>query len=68
MTSAAQKHPSNVVSPENLLDPHPLYRELRENDPVHWSDVLNSWLITRHDDVMSCYRRSTWRSPACTSP
>jgi cytochrome P450 PksS len=56
MTSAAQKHPINPGSQENLLDPHPLHRELRENDPVHWSDVLNAWLITRHDDVMSCYR------------
>jgi cytochrome P450 PksS len=56
MTSAAQKHPINPVSQENLLDPLPLYRELRENDPVHWSDVLNAWVMTRHDDVTSCYR------------
>ncbi len=58
MTSAAQRPPINPVSPENLLDPIPLYRELREDDPVHWSDVLNAWLITRHDDVTSCYRDS----------
>jgi cytochrome P450 len=48
----------NPVSPENLLDPVPLYRELRSNDPVHWSDLLNAWLIFRYDDVMNCFRDS----------
>jgi cytochrome P450 PksS len=46
----------NPASPENLLDPLPLYKELRENDPVHWSSVLNAWFITRYDDVLNCFR------------
>jgi cytochrome P450 len=24
---------------------------LRESDPVHWSDELAAWIVTRHDDV-----------------
>jgi len=37
-------------SPEFLRDPFPLYRRLREEDPVHWSPRLKSWVLTRYDD------------------
>jgi cytochrome P450 len=56
MASAAQSIQLNPVSPENLLDPVPLYSELRANAPVLWSDMLRAWFITRHDDVMNCFR------------
>lgn len=32
-------------------DPYAVYGELREQDPVHWDDVLKAWAVTRHDDV-----------------
>jgi len=32
-------------------DPYPTYRQLREEDPVHWSDNWGAWLITRYEDV-----------------
>ncbi|HEX5103559.1 MAG TPA: cytochrome P450 [Pirellulaceae bacterium] len=32
-------------------DPYPIYRELRESDPVHWDDSLHAWILTRYDDV-----------------
>jgi cytochrome P450 len=32
-------------------DPYPIYESLRVQDPVHWSDSLNGWLLTRYDDV-----------------
>ena len=38
-------------SPQFLADPFPVYRELRERDPVHWSPRLKSWVLTRYDDV-----------------
>lgn len=34
-----------------LADPYPLLRWLREHDPVHWSDTLGVWLVTRYADV-----------------
>ena len=40
-------------TPAFLADPFPLYRRLREEDPVHWSPRLKSWVLTRYDDVRS---------------
>ena len=34
-----------------LSNPYPLYDQLRTEDPVHWSNLANSWIITRYDDV-----------------
>jgi len=39
-----------------MRDPYPLLRELRERSPVHWSEVLGGWLLTRFDDVMVTFR------------
>ncbi|MCH2203383.1 MAG: cytochrome P450, partial [Fuerstiella sp.] len=41
---------------ERLQDPYPLLRRLREEDPVHWCEPMNLWLVTRYDDVFSCLR------------
>ena len=38
-------------APEFLADPYPVYRRLREEDPVHWSPRLKAWVLTRYDDV-----------------
>ncbi len=46
----------NVISPENLLNPVPLYKELRENHPVYFAEELSAWLVTRYDDVTNCFR------------
>jgi cytochrome P450 len=53
---AAHKLQLNPVSPENLLEPIPLYRELRIREPVYWSDAVQAWFITRHEDVVACFR------------
>ena len=36
---------------EFLADPFPIYRRLRQEDPVHWSPRLKAWVLTRYDDV-----------------
>lgn len=38
-------------APEFLRDPFQLYRRMREEDPVHWSPRLKSWVLTRYGDV-----------------
>jgi len=35
-----------------LDDPYPFYDRLRSEDPVHWSDILKGWVLTRHADVV----------------
>src|SRR5262249_39580144 len=37
-------------------DPYPTYHQLQENDPVHWSNIINSWVLTRYADVLSVLR------------
>ena len=29
-------------------DPHLVWDQLREDDPIHWSDSLEAWVVTRH--------------------
>src|SRR3990172_11124667 len=42
----------NPFVPEIHANPYPLYRQLREEDPVHWSPLLEGWILTRYDDVL----------------
>ena len=35
-----------------LADPYPLYRRLREHDPVHWDPYLHSWVVTSYPEVV----------------
>lgn len=54
--SAERKARLNPLSPENLLNPAPFYKELRETSPVHWSEEIQSWLVTRYEDVTNGFR------------
>lgn len=42
----------NPVDPEFLRDPYPFYAHLRDNDPVHWSN-LGFWVVSRFEDSRS---------------
>ena len=33
-----------------LPDPYPLFHILRREDPVHWCEPLNGWILTRYDE------------------
>jgi cytochrome P450 len=37
--------------PGFLADPFPLYRQMRDEDPAHWSPRLKAWVLTRYEDV-----------------
>jgi cytochrome P450 len=39
--------------------PYEQYARLRDTDPVHWSGMLQGWVLTRHDDVASLLRDPT---------
>lgn len=38
-----------------LADPYLLLDQLRSVDPVHWSDQLGGWILTRYDDVLAAH-------------
>lgn len=38
-------------------DPHPLWQQLRREDPVHWTEGLGRpfWSLTRYDDIVAAF-------------
>ncbi len=45
--------PAELFGPEMLEDPYPIYRQLREQDPVHWHEPFGAWVLTRYDEVLA---------------
>jgi pimeloyl-[acyl-carrier protein] synthase len=43
----------DTYSPQWLADPYGYYRVLRAADPVHWSERLGHWVLTRYRDIVS---------------
>ena len=54
--SQAQKLHVNILSPEFHINPYPFYKQLREQEPVYWSEETRHWLITRYEDVQTALR------------
>jgi pimeloyl-[acyl-carrier protein] synthase len=42
-----------LLDPEVLANPYPLYHKLRSRDPVHWDPFLHAWVVTRYADVVN---------------
>src|ERR1700712_1030136 len=47
----------DLLDPEVLADPYPLYARLRSEDPVHWDPYLHAWVVTRYEDVIEVLLR-----------
>lgn len=41
----------DFANPAINADPFPMFSRLRDEDPVHWSPAMKSWVVTRYDDV-----------------
>jgi cytochrome P450 len=41
-------HDLDLKQPANVQDPFPVFRRLRDHDPVHWSRSLHAWVVTRY--------------------
>lgn len=44
------------LNPDGRRDPYPHYDRLRDAAPVHWSETLGAWLLTRYDDCWAVLR------------
>ena len=46
----------NPLTPRVYLNPYPKYAELRVKDPVHWSPMLEAWVISRYAEADAILR------------
>ena len=49
----------DFADPATNADPFPIFRRLRESDPVHWSEPMNVWVVTRYEDVKAIALNNT---------
>jgi len=64
--SAPARQPSlyQLLDPDVLADPYPLYRRLRESDPVAWDPFLHAWVVTNYAGVLTVLHKfSADRTP-----
>lgn len=62
MTTAAGPVRFDPLDPAFVASPYEQYAVLRDEDPVHWSDLLWGWIVTRFDDVAAILRDPTMSS------
>jgi pimeloyl-[acyl-carrier protein] synthase len=54
-----------LLNQQVLADPYPLYRALREQDPVHWDPYMHAWVVTGYAEVAAVLTSySSDRAPA----
>ncbi len=66
LPSQAETYP--LTDPAFLEDPYPVYRRMRQQDPVYWSDALGHWVLTRYDDVLAAAAACNQRRLASKLP
>src|SRR5207248_360890 len=42
----------DMFTEDVIADPYIYYGRLRAEDPVHWNDKYELWVVTRHDDTV----------------
>jgi cytochrome P450 len=66
VSTVSDRQPSlyQLLDPEVLADPYPLYRRLREADPVAWDPFLHAWVVTNYAGVLTVLHKfSADRTP-----
>src|SRR5258705_8573336 len=55
-SAVVQAIEDTLLSPEFVRDPYPTLDRLRDVDPVHWSDTIGGWILTRYDDILATFK------------
>jgi cytochrome P450 len=42
----------DMFTADVIQDPYRYYGRIRDEDPVHWNELYELWVITRHDDLV----------------
>ncbi len=50
-------YPLSIIAED---DPYPIYKWMRDNDPAHYSDTEDVWVLTRYEDVSAAFK--DWKS------
>ncbi|MBW4423064.1 MAG: cytochrome P450 [Nostoc desertorum CM1-VF14] len=56
MLAIANQQTYDLFAPEALLNPYPLYKQMREEDPVHYNQSFGYWVLTGYRDVEAALR------------
>ena len=54
----------DMFTEDVIADPYGYYGRLRVEDPVHWNETYQLWVVTRHDDVVWMARHNELFSSA----
>ncbi len=54
----------DMFTSDVIADPYTYYGRLREEDPIHWNEKYDVWVITRHDDLVWLTRHNELFSSA----
>ncbi len=62
-----------LLEPSALADPHPLYREWRQQGPVLWDSGIEAWLVTGYEEAFTTLRDAEtfcqdWRRVGVDTP
>src|ERR1700732_369686 len=42
----------DMFTPDVIADPYTYYGKIRDEDPIHWNETYELWVVTRHDDLV----------------
>ncbi|MCW2701442.1 MAG: hypothetical protein JWQ45_2977 [Blastococcus sp.] len=45
-----------LLSEDFVRDPYPVLDQLRNDQPVYWSEGIGAWLLTRYDDIVWTFK------------
>jgi cytochrome P450 PksS len=56
MPAFANQPTYDLFAPEAVANSYPLFKRMRSEDPVHYSEALGYWILTRYRDVEAALR------------
>jgi cytochrome P450 PksS len=56
MSAFANEQTYDLFAPEAVANSYPLFKRMRSEDPVHYSESLGYWILTRYRDVEAALR------------
>ena len=50
----------DIMTPEYEVDPNPILDNIRENHPIYFHEGLDSWVLSRHEDILEALRNPSF--------